>query len=67
MLPTEDLIERYYPDLGTLEANTLMFCGTLAVIGGVRPMEAFEVELEDPVSGRKISHQYAIQTLPNEG
>ena len=67
MLPTDDLICRYYPDLGTLEANTLMFCGTLAVIGGVRPMEAFEVELEDPVLGRKISHQYAIQTLPNEG
>jgi hypothetical protein len=67
MLPAEDLIQRYSPDLGALEANTLMFCGTLAVIGGIRPMEAFVVELEDPVLGRKISHQYTIQTLPNEG
>ena len=67
MLPVEDLIQRYSPDLGALEANSLMFCGTLAVIGGIRPMEAFVVELEDPVLGRKISHQYTIQTLPNEG
>ena len=67
MLPAEDLIQRYSPDLGALEASTLMFCGTLAVIGGIRPMEAFVVELEDPVLGRKISHQYTIQTLPNEG
>ena len=34
------------------------------------PMEEaveFEIELEDPILGRKISHRYAIGTLPNEG
>ena len=30
-------------------ADTLMFCGTLAVHGGLRPAEKFEFELEDPV------------------
>ena len=67
MLPAEELIGRYSPDTGDLAENTLMFCGTLAVQGGVRPMEAFEIELEDPVRGRKITHRYAIETLPNEG
>ncbi len=67
MLPPEELIGRYLPKTGDLEANTLMFCGTLAVQGGVRPMAGFEIELEDPIVGRKISHRYAIGTLPNEG
>ncbi len=67
MLPAEELIGRYSPRTGDLDANTLMFCGTLAVQGGVRPMAGFEIELEDPILGRKISHSYAIETLPNEG
>ena len=44
-----------------------MFCGTLAVHGGIAPAEQFEMELEDPVLGRKITHSYEIETLPNEG
>lgn len=44
-----------------------MFCGTLAVHGGVRPMERFEMELEDPVLGRKIIHSYGITQLPIAG
>ena len=67
MLPAEELIGRYSSDTGDLAANTLMFCGTLAVKGGIRPMNAFEMELEDPVSNRIITHRYAIETLPNEG
>ena len=67
MLPAEELIGCYSPKTGDLEANTLMFCGTLAVQGGVRPMAGFEIELEDPVREQKISHRYAIEILPNEG
>ena len=44
-----------------------MFCGTLAVHGGVRPMERFEIELEDPVLGRRITHAYGITELPIAG
>jgi len=47
-----------------LEEATLMFCGTLAAKGGVRPAEFFEFELEDPVLGRTIRHGYRVQTLP---
>jgi Protein of unknown function (DUF2848) len=41
-----------------------MFCGTLAALGGVRPSPHFAFELEDPVLGRKIDHEYSINSLP---
>jgi hypothetical protein len=44
-----------------------MFCGTLAVKGGIRPADAFEMELEDPVLRRTIRHKYAVAALPVEG
>ena len=44
-----------------------MFCGTLAVQGDIGPAERFEIELEDPVLGRKLTHAYYITTLPDEG
>jgi hypothetical protein len=48
--------------------NTMaMFCGTLAVRGGIRPSSRFEFELEDPVRGRRIRHGYAIANLPVAG
>jgi hypothetical protein len=61
----EDLIARYAKH--GLAEGTLMFCGTLAVHGGVRPAERFEFELEDPVRGRKIHHGYSVESLPNLG
>lgn len=56
-----DLIARYG---ATLAANTIMFCGTFAAIGGIRPASRFEMELEDPVLGRRISCAYDISVLP---
>ena len=44
--------------------STLMFCGTLAARGGVRPTERFEFEIEDPVLGRSIAHAYSVRILP---
>jgi Protein of unknown function (DUF2848) len=58
-----DLMSRYATS-GKLADGTLMFCGTLAAKGGVRPTEHFEFELEDPVLGRKIGHAYSVKTLP---
>jgi hypothetical protein len=52
---------------GSLPAGTAMFCGTLAVHGGITPSEIFEMELEDPVLGRKITHRYRVKTLPDQG
>jgi hypothetical protein len=62
MLPPKDLLARYGADKMT--DGTLMFCGTLAAHGGIRPSEIFEFELDDPVLGRKIQHRYRVQNLP---
>lgn len=56
-----DLIAR---SAATLVANTVMFCGTFAAIGGIRPASRFEMELEDPVLGRRMSWAYDISVLP---
>jgi hypothetical protein len=66
MRPPEELI-RLYTGGSKLEPGTAMYCGTLAVHGGIVPAEAFEMELEDPVLGRKLTHTYRILPLPDEG
>lgn len=50
-----------------LPDGTAMFCGTLPVHGGVRPAEAFEIELSDPVLGRQLRHRYEVTELPVAG
>ncbi|HXI37615.1 MAG TPA: DUF2848 domain-containing protein [Burkholderiales bacterium] len=62
MRSPEDLLSRY-----PLKPNRAMFCGTFAAKGGIRPSTRFEMELEDPVLKRRLSHQYAIRELPVEG
>ena len=47
-----------------LPAGVAMFCGTMAAIGKIRPSPRFEMELEDPVLGRKIVHGYSVESLP---
>jgi hypothetical protein len=66
MLPPLDLIERYTGGK-QLPEGSLMFCGTFAAKGGIRPSERFEYELEDPMSGRKIASAYSITSLPIVG
>jgi hypothetical protein len=45
-------------------SGTIMFCGTLGAIGGIRPAAQFTAVLEDPVLGREISCEYDIDVLP---
>ncbi len=47
-----------------LPPGTVMFGGTLGAIGGIRPADRFEMELEDPVLGRSLTHAYDIVVLP---
>jgi len=61
MRPPADLIARYGSNL---KADSVMYCGTLAAIGGIRPASRFELELEDPVLGRMLRHAYDIDALP---
>ena len=41
-----------------------MFCGTLPALGAIRPSSRFEMEIEDPVLGRKLAHAYDVEALP---
>ena len=64
MRPPEELIGLYMPGETALPTGTAMYCGTLAAIGGIRPAQRFDVEIEDPVLGRKLSYGYNVNTLP---
>jgi hypothetical protein len=63
MLPPRDLVRRFVAD-GVLPEGTVMFCGTLAARGGVRPSAEFTFEIVDPVRDQRIAHAYQIQVLP---
>ena len=57
-----DLIARAGVD--AMPPGTIMFCGTFAAIGGIRPGVRFEMELEDPVLRRSLTHAYDVEALP---
>jgi hypothetical protein len=59
----DDLIARYTGGRA-LAVNTIMLCGTLAAKGGIRPASRFEMELDDPVTGRRMAHGYDVVALP---
>ena len=48
-----------------LQPGTAMMCGTFAVLsGGVRPANAFRMEMIDDRLGRRIEHGYNMASLP---
>jgi hypothetical protein len=59
----QDLMERCVGSQ-SLPSGSIMFCGTLGAIGGVRPGTRFEMSLEDPVLGRTLNHAYEVEALP---
>jgi hypothetical protein len=56
-----DLMTRYGKPF---VANTIIFCGTLGAKGGIRPAARFEMELDDPVLKRRMTHAYDVVSLP---
>lgn len=66
MRSPEELI-KLYTGGDTLAPGTAMFCGTFAVHGDISYSGTFDMELEDPVLGRKLTHGYKIVSLPDEG
>lgn len=66
MLTPAELTKRYL-DKDTLRDGTLMFCGTFAAKGGIRPAARFEYEIVDEKLGRSIQSGYDIVTLPVVG
>jgi hypothetical protein len=66
LLAPADLIRRH-ANADRLEDGVVMFGGTLAVHGGLRPAQRFEGELEDPVLNRRTFFAYDVHTLPDDG
>ena len=62
LLPAANLLER-----APLAQGAAMFCGTLAVQGGIVGMadgDALELELHDPILNRTLRHAYRVHALP---
>jgi hypothetical protein len=64
MLRPHDTVEAYARQGQALPLGSLMFGGTLPVIGGLRPCQSFSMELRDPVLDRSINHHYDARWLP---
>lgn len=60
LLPPLELVRRRGRSLAS---GSVMFCGTLPAIGGIRPADWFEFELHDPVLNRTISHRYFCERI----
>lgn len=62
LLPAAELLTR-----APLASGAAMFCGTLAVQGGIVGMadgDALELELHDPILNRTLRHAYRVRALP---
>jgi hypothetical protein len=66
MLSVKELLARGFKD-GKLPDGCAMYGGTFAAMGGIRPADRFEYELEDPVLKRVIRHGYDVIALPMLG
>jgi Protein of unknown function (DUF2848) len=63
MLPPHELAHGHFGTEG-LSEGSVMFCGTHAAQGGIRPSRRFRFEMVDPALNRSISHAYTVRTLP---
>jgi len=64
MLAPAELIAGYTEGAGALAEGTVMFSGTIGTKAGLRPAGNFRFELEDPVLGRALRHEYTVRVLP---
>lgn len=67
MLHPETLLGKLEATDGALADGNVMFGGTLAAIGGIRPTARMEIALIDPVLDRAIVHRYDVTELPMRG
>jgi hypothetical protein len=64
LLHPRELFAKYGEGADMLAPGTAMLGGTMAVVGGIRPADRFEAELEDPKLGRSLRVAYDVQPLP---
>lgn len=61
-LPQELIKDHFGQDI--VPEGSVMYGGTVNVIGGIRPAPDFIMELHDPVLNRTIRHKYSVRILP---
>jgi len=64
LLHPRELFAKYAGGSKELAPGTAMLGGTMAVIGGIRPADRFEAELEDLKLGRSLRLAYDVRPLP---
>lgn len=60
----DDLLELYETRYGDLPNGSALFCGTLPTMNGIRFADEVQLELIDPVLGRRLHHSYSVDVLP---
>ncbi|MEQ1935421.1 MAG: DUF2848 family protein, partial [Fimbriimonadaceae bacterium] len=60
----QELLSLYATHVGTVQAGTVMFCGTMPVHGEIRYGADLTLRLFDPVLRRAITHSYSVEELP---
>jgi hypothetical protein len=64
LLAPADLLDRLVAVEPPPAEGFAMTCGTVPVIGGIRPSPRFRMELVDERDGQRIAHEYACTVLP---
>ncbi len=64
LLAPADLVVAAREAGAALGPGSVMFCGTLPALGGIRPARDFACELFDPVYERRLTHAYSAYALP---
>ena len=62
ILTVERILEYVRAEHANLE-NAVLFSGTVPVIGGFEYGDFFRAELSDPILGRVITHEYAVEVI----
>ena len=65
LLSPIELAQALCGDDADVPVGTVLFGGTIPVIGDIAGGERFEIELHDPVRARAIRHAYDIEQLPS--
>lgn len=63
LLHPKSLLEAFARTGGDIKKGTVIFGGTLPVIGKIRAARDFRMEIFDPVLKRSITHQYSVRNL----
>lgn len=61
--PPLELVQDHFGQ-AVVPEGSVMCCGTVNVMGGIRPATDFIMELHDPVLNRSLRHRYSVRVLP---